>query len=88
MNVHRRHFIPAAIAVFALPSLLMSYNSVSMWPAVAEYVDRIVVRGAKPGDLPVLQPTRFELIVNLKTAGALGITIPQSVLLRADQILE
>lgn len=68
---------------------LISYGPVLMthYALVADYVEKIL-KGAKPGDLPVQQPTQFALIVNLKTAKALGLTIPQSLLLRADEVIQ
>jgi putative tryptophan/tyrosine transport system substrate-binding protein len=74
---------------YAEASGLMSYgpNREESWHGVAAFVDKIL-KGAEPADLPVEQPTKFELIVNLKTAKAIGITVPQILLAQADEVIE
>jgi putative tryptophan/tyrosine transport system substrate-binding protein len=89
--VAARNKIPAVYGVtaYAEEGGLLHYGPgvKDTWRSAATYVDRIL-RGATPGDLPVQFPTKFEMVVNLKTAKALGLTVPQSILLSADEVIE
>jgi putative ABC transport system substrate-binding protein len=86
-----RNNVPAVYtqSAFVRDGGLLSHGTdqIDNWRRAATYVDRIL-RGAKPGDLPVQLPTKFEMVVNRKTATALGLAIPPSILLRADEVIE
>jgi len=83
--------IPAVSVIrgFAKDGGLMAYQSkeVDLYRQSASYVDKIL-KGAKPADLPIQQPTKFELIINMKTANAIGLTVPSAFLARVDEVIE
>ena len=91
LQLATKHRLPAIYQSedFVTKGGLMSYGPslAEQFRQAATYVDKIL-KGARPGDLPIEQPTKFELIINLKTAKALGLTIPQSLLLLADRVIE
>jgi len=95
-----RHYIVQLAAVHRLPAMYIGRNFVTagglmtyavifpdLYRRAATFVDKLL-KGAKPADLPIEQPTKFELVINLKTAKALGLTISESFLLRADEVIE
>ena len=97
---NNRELVVALAARFSLPAVYSfrffvasgglasyGYDAKDIWRAAAAYVDR-VLRGEKPGDLPVQLPAKYQLVINLKTAKALGLSIPQSMLLLADEVIE
>jgi putative ABC transport system substrate-binding protein len=91
VGLAQQHRLPAVFGEieFAEAGGLISYgsNAAERWRRAAAFVDKIL-KGARPAQLPVEQPTKFELVVNMRTAKALGLTIPQTILVRADRVIE
>jgi putative ABC transport system substrate-binding protein len=91
INFAVHHKMPAVYfdRYFVTDGGLLSYgpNLLDNYPRAAEYVDRIL-KGEKPGDLPVQAPTKYEMVINLKTAKSLGLTVPDTLLARADEVIE
>jgi putative tryptophan/tyrosine transport system substrate-binding protein len=89
LAIQRRLPAISGFKEFAQVGYIASYGSVrsTLYQRASVYVDKIL-KGAKPGDLPVEQPTKFELVINMKAANALGLTVPPTLLTRADEVIE
>jgi putative ABC transport system substrate-binding protein len=89
LAIDHRLIIVSTVREWAEAGFTITYgtNFHDLWRRSAVYVDKIL-RGAKPGDLPVEQPTKFDLVINVKTARAIGVAVPRSLLLRADDVID
>jgi putative tryptophan/tyrosine transport system substrate-binding protein len=87
-NTAIQHRLPfAAFTGFDGALIVYFFDSIELYARAAAYIDRIL-RGDSPADLPVQYPTKYKLVINLKTANALGLTLPQTLLVRADEVIE